>query len=1038
MAVVSHRPRVEVTVDGRTVPAKSITISTGSPVDMHIPPSHGGVAGAAGTVEIAPQALVGEGVEAPWSPSFRATPGQEIECKIDGQRVFGGVVGPGTTSLRRRGGISLDLHDPMANTKATFSAMATDHRLPPRPGSTHEVPVGTSSLMYLDRALAAMGANSMVRVGGRTELHVGMVGTVNPYVGQIDLSTQTSGTSSVPAPYPDPVFVPMAGGRIGVKDPWLVYTTRAEHTGATVGSWHTTVEIDLAQITDNIWVRILGLGADDGFGIKLQSNRTMRVCTWDASSNRTEHNYVDQGQTLLDYPLETGERRVERLLFVYNLIDGYIDVRRAWSDGIADSGSQRWEIPVGDRPASMTRFDKQVRLRLNGMGVIGATSVMSRATGISANDNPYIGERRRVAYDLSAKRIAERSMLGHPPVDNENALDWVMDYVAKTRGMISTDDDGVVRISDPAEWRSKPVSHVIRDDNAGVDTFLNDVQVSTAIRETYSQVRVTGNTVITERAWGPGMKPNRLYASQNEQIIVRAGDRPQEFWLEVPNDGRFWIGKADLALRFAGEAARLPWHLPDDFARGRGSWGGGHIRDIVTGSIRRWAMSEEMGLQEDPPRPADIYYTVVQQVGSSAIKFVIEPGPGLGANEEYVNLPHPESISLSNDNPRRFLEYLPRFRGPGVGTVTDKGLEAVSNVDLTVNMIPNPSFETSLDTWQEHRAGVTLGRTQWAGSTSGGYTAYARNDSGAAIPSSSIITRMRDANNIACRPGQVWSFGAMVRGNAAAGSIRVRIHGFTASGTYVGTVTLAPNFPVDLTMRQLKIEGATIPPSVYRMQWQFLPGSSGAEVDATWWFDSIMAVRGPLLPPAFDGDTTNTPLYTYNWRGTPHNSPSERRVADWGVNAEYVHEGGLYVQSVEQAEELAQVIADSHRDDFGKATIECSLNTAVKIGQRIQVRPTSRSDVVLDGVVTDIPSRGVKTSSVPLMTLEMWVHRVTLNSITYDDRKALMEAAHRKDGAGRTYDADKARVGGQTYTAEKASALAQAQAGAHGPGDQTG
>src|SRR5699024_10564736 len=128
--------------------------------------------------------------------------------------------------------------------------------------------------------------------------------------------------------------------------------------------------------------------------------------------------------------------------------------------------------------------------------------------------------------------------------------------------------------------------------------------------------------------WGPGRKPNRLYTSVDEEITFQAGDDPKEFWLEPHGPNMFWVGPADLELRYAGEPVTKPWHLEDDFARGRGSWGGGHVRDAETGEILRWALSTEWGQIVTNPRPADVLYEV-EQVGPDRIYVKISPGPGL-------------------------------------------------------------------------------------------------------------------------------------------------------------------------------------------------------------------------------------------------------------------------------------------------------------------------------------------------------------------------------------------------------------------------
>lgn len=804
---VRHFPQVTLTIDGKTVPTDSISIGSDSPLDLHIPPNVGNFPGADAQANLALAAPVGWRPEVPWSPTFRARPGMSATVDIDGTRVFTGFVDDAGVSLAA-GDVNASMVDPLSNVDRQFSAPATLRRLAPRPGSSQEVPPGASMLYYLVAAFEKLGAHPSIRIASRTDLYVPNCGTGHPLRGEINLLTQRDTGDSAVVPWVQPEFVPMSGGRIGVKNVWQDYTTRPRGSSdPTVGSWHVSIEIDPAQYEDTSYVRIRSMGDESGFGVWFTGPNTLRVCTWDAAGTRYDATYVDQGQTLTDVPFNAN---TERILFVYNVVTNQLQCATqdaAWLTSIYpfDFTPNPSGIPT------LTLADKRVRVRATGRCAFGTLAVMSRATAIAAQDNEMFAAPRGLKFDLNAAWIARWSIDGHPPVEGENAVAFITEQVAKRRAFLHTDDNGTVHLGDPSGWPVLPVSHVITDAAVGGDIDLDDIQVQLARRQRFSRVRVNGTSVAGDTGWGPGMKPNRIYDAPGKEITLEADSDPVELWFE-PQDGTFWAEPPDLALRYAGEPVSEPWHLPDDFARGRGTWGGGYVRNKVNTEYgHRWAT------------PTDVIYTL-EQVTPSKVKVTITPGPGLGSDEEYINLPHPTSTSLPEQNPARLAQHLPVLRGPAVGT-----------------------------------------------------------------------------------------------------------------------------------------------------------------------YGEVTGVSDDI----------------------PYN------VEDWGEYDEYVHDAGLVVQYSSRARILAQVMSDSHEDDFGKVTIHCAFNPSVKVGQRVQVKPTSRSDVTLDGVVTGIPNRDVSAGSAPSMTLTLWVHRVDVHSITYDERAALMRAQADEDGDGTTYAADRARNAGLTYAQER-------------------
>lgn len=278
---VHHFPEVTLTIDGQIVPTNGASVSTDSPLDLHLPPNVGNFPGSDARADLARTAPVGWRPETPWSPSFRARPGSPATLAIDGTRVFTGFVDDAGVSLAA-GSVNASLVDPLHYVDRTFTAPATLKRLAPLPGSSQERPVGCSSLFYVDRCLAALGVHSTARVAGRSVLHVPMAGCAQPVVGTVTRPTRRAPDGTATWPFVEPLFRPMPGGRLGVQDPHLEYETDPDRSEATVGSWHLTVEIDPSSPSGHGYVRTVAMGSEVGFGFRIDADReNLQVQTWD-------------------------------------------------------------------------------------------------------------------------------------------------------------------------------------------------------------------------------------------------------------------------------------------------------------------------------------------------------------------------------------------------------------------------------------------------------------------------------------------------------------------------------------------------------------------------------------------------------------------------------------------------------------------------------------------------------------------------------------------------------------------------------------
>lgn len=758
---VRHYPITTVLVDGNPVPIDQTRLVADSPLDLHLPPTYGNLSGADANVQLTTGRGVTDRADTIWSGST-VREGQPVTVAVDDVRVFTGVVDQVAMDLRGFS-TSLSCVDQLAGYDTNFSAPATLRRLAARPGSSQRVPTGSNMLFYVDAAFEALGAHSTVQVAGRTDLHVPMVGTAHPYRGDINLLTQRDGTTdSALVPWVEPEWVPMAGGRIGMKNGWGDWTSRPRgHGDPTVGSWHLSVEIDPEQFEDTSYVRVRGLTSEGGFGLWFNAASICQVVTWDNAGNRFTIQHSGSLTNVGLFDLTKGY--AHRLLLVYNTQNGALELLRMWEDGTVDATPLVFLTSGSTTPTNLDLHEKQVRLRVTGTCVFGAASLMSRATAISALGNNRFPVPRTVQYDLSTSQIARWSLAGHPPVQNEPAVAFINKWTALRRTFLYPDEFGCFHIQDFSNWPFMSVVHNITDGIVTGDVDLDNLQLSIQRRRRYSRVRVNGQSVVSQTNWGPGTAPKQIYAAAQREITLVHDSDPVELWFE-PGDDMFWAEPPYLNFRYAGATPSQPWHLPDDLARGRGSWWGGHVRKRESTEYgHRWATS------------ADVTYTV-EQVGASAVKIVMSPGPGLASDEEFVNLPHPGSTGLAEQNPSKLYQHLPVLRGP-------------------------------------------------------------------------------------------------------------------ATATY-GEVT------------------------------------------------------GTSLDLGYDID-------------------------GWGEHTEYVTDVGLLAVNTGRAEILAQLLADSHTQDFGQATVHCELDPTVRLGQRVRIHPRSKADIVLDGVVTG-RTLSLGTGA-PSMQLKVWV-----------------------------------------------------------------
>ena len=776
---VKARPDAAVLVAGVPLPTPdSITVRSGSAVDLHLPPVPGSITGSRATVEVGPPTDHTARPQVPWSPLYRAHPGQPVEIRIGGATLLRGVIEASSTRLTGSG-LELDITDPLGHVDRDFSAPGLVSTMGSWVGQTERRRPGLSILHYVDAALKELGAHASVPQGEYAEWHQSMTGTAYPSRGILERATQWTGTAAAGSPnwpaqrIPD---APLGDGRVGMVDPYVIGYTEEANRWAKFHLFH-----DLyPSAAQDYWVRVSGPDSDtDGFGLSVLGT-TVRLVAWPASGSSS---------VLASWTITPARRRV---LVEYDPGTHRLAVR--FSDEAAP-------VVTGVNPGMAfpsLAAATQVRVVVRGTGTVPAVSLQRRAAHIdilSGTPVRTLDTPQGASFDLDQNKMDRRHITDHPPVMRQPAVSWLVDTAAKDVAVLFTDDLGVVHWADPRSFEDLPVSHTITDDGSGID--LDDLALQQATRRPYRLVRVVGKRGPVERMGGPGPEPNVLLARADQEVVLRPGDSPVEMFLGPHQDGMSWIGgpeEIDLSLRYAGEPPTESWHKPDDFARGRGSWGGGYVRDSDSD-----ASGNETGVRW--ATPGDVTMSA-EWVDFDTIKVTMEPGPSLPAGTEFVNLPAPSSVGLREQNPRRFSEYLPRIRG-----------------------------------WQRRMAPVDV----------------------------------------------------------------------------VGESTVMP-----------------------------------ARDDA------------PI----------------------------------------YIHEAGDAIALPTYAADLAQDMADRYLSHYGQVTVEADLDVSVKVGQRVHIRPSSRSDVTLDAVVTGIPSRRWPECT---MTLSCWVMDVVVHSVTWAEQQALTSGTWGEQQTGGTW-----------------------------------
>lgn len=619
-----------VRVDGQVVPHVSVSAPTGTSTDLTGNTAGGGLAGAEASVEWELWEPVTDHVETRHSPAVRYPPGAPVTVDMgteeDGlHRVFTGHLDSTPESLGDAGRTSraVSIFDPPEG--LTFRVRALAAVMHPyisgTTGNDELRAFGLSSRYPVEQAFNALGVWSCPPIlSGRTVWHQAMAGTTFPAIGTVYRARcYTSDNGALGGAHVKPRDWTFPDGRPSMIRPLVTGVTQEYNgtghaislladlnPGNTLANW--TVRIQHPDTGNNASIGIAYAGSQirvfrtnsDG------SDVLLRTLIPTVATTRVLLHYYDNVLTVV-----TSDPATAVTTHPFSV---------AWPNASGRTGV------LINAPAGQV-----------GAVVIDRGLTLSQATArVRAPHTLRYSTRMDAPY---------RAMNALPRIESEDPVAWLVATAHADQQVILVESDGSVTYSDPMAWSALPHTWEITDATpTDTNVSLDDASWVHERRAPFSRIRVEGEQETVRAA--TGHRPNLLFARPDEEITLTKGDDPVTIPMEPFHPNSDWITAPDTTLRYAGEPATEPWHRPDDFARGRGTWVGGHVRQ-ANGTIY-WA------------RPSDVTFELINTGDGWA--FIATPGPTLGDNDTFISLPHPQS-PLLNDEPQLRSRPLPRLAG---------------------------------------------------------------------------------------------------------------------------------------------------------------------------------------------------------------------------------------------------------------------------------------------------------------------------------------------------------------------------------------
>lgn len=630
MTLPVRTPWSEVRVDGELVPHVSVSCPTGSSTDLTGDAAGGGIAGAEATIEWELPQLVTDRPETRHSPLARYRPGAAVTVDMgtveEGlHRVFTGVLAETSESLgtAERTSRAVSVFDPPEGLTFRVRALAAImHPLISGTEGNDELRAfGLSSRYPIEQAFNALGVWSCPPiVPGRTVWHQPMAGTTFPLLGSARRArcylTDGGPMGSMTTAARDWTF---PDGRPSMIRPFVTGLT-APYTG----DGHAIalmVDLNPGNTLADWTVRILHPDA---------TNRASIGIAYEASQIRVFRTNSDGSDVLLRSLIATGA--TTRVLLHYHQNVLTVATKDPATPVTTHAFSQAW-------PNASGRTEVLVNAPA---GQVGAVVIDRGLTVAQATRRVRAEHTLRYSTRMDAPY---RAMDAIPRIEGEDPVAWLVAAAHADQQVILVESDGTVTYTDPLAWQSLPHRWEITDATPTTDTVsLDEASWVHDRMPRFSRIRVEGRKHNARAA--TGHRPGLLFARPDEEITLKRGDDPVVVPMQPVHPNADWITAPDQTLRYAGEPATLPWHRPDDFARGRGTWVGGHVRQD-NGTIY-WA------------RPSDVHHELLNTGDGYA--FVLTPGPDLGPQDTFISLPSPTS-PLMNDEPQLRSRPLPRLAG---------------------------------------------------------------------------------------------------------------------------------------------------------------------------------------------------------------------------------------------------------------------------------------------------------------------------------------------------------------------------------------
>lgn len=188
---------------------------------------------------------------------------------------------------------------------------------------------------------------------------------------------------------------------------------------------------------------------------------------------------------------------------------------------------------------------------------------------------------------------------------------------------------------------------------------------------------------------------------------------------------------------------------------------------------------------------------------------------------------------------------------------------------IRTNLVTNPSFETNLNSWQTNATLVTLAQSNTVAQV-GTWSCRMTRASG----TGALWVQTADANKISVTGGKDYTASCYVRAASQTRFFRISVFWYTAAGSYISMSQGPDQTNSNSAWTRISVRGTA--PSNATKAVVDIRESTGYIVPQgeQHYVDAVLLEQSTTLKAYFDGATTDTGSYTYDWTGTAHASSS--------------------------------------------------------------------------------------------------------------------------------------------------------------------